>query len=346
MLIGGVVGVVLVAAVIVAAFVRSRSHDDEHSVQHYHRQLHTLEEIRTHPTPGRQESNGDAAFPASAFRVAGSTTVRLTEPGHTLVPPVPPPSVPNPAEPVKFDDDGAEAIGTSAPSNSSEAPDSPDSAPSTFMTGNRDKAMHGINHRPRRLGGPLLAVAAVAVVVAVLIATGLHTNANNKHHGKASTTATTTHTTSPPARGHPTTSRRTTTTTTTTPPAVSAPQFVSAHAATYQVSSPNYSLVLAATTGECWVEATNSTTGAVLFTTTLFSGQSHTIPATGPVTVIAGAPGAFSATINGTAVALPPGNQAPFTLHFLMAGASGATGSTGTGGSGGTPTSAPTTPTT
>ena len=32
--------------------------------------------------------------------------------------------------------------------------------------------------------------------------------------------------------------------------------------------------------------------------------------------MIAGAPGAFTATVNGAPVALPPGNQAPFTLDF------------------------------
>jgi Domain of unknown function (DUF4115) len=99
------------------------------------------------------------------------------------------------------------------------------------------------------------------------------------------------------------------------------------------VTPSTYSLVLAAPNGECWVEATSTATGAVLFTATLFSGQSHAIPATGPVTVIAGAPGAFAATVNGAAVTLPPGNQAPFTLHFVMAGSNGATGSTGTSSS-------------
>ena len=64
------------------------------------------------------------------------------------------------------------------------------------------------------------------------------------------------------------------------------------------------------------MEVTNTATGAVLFTTTLQSGQSHTIAATGPVRVIAGAPGAFAATVDGAAVTLPPGNQAPFTLNF------------------------------
>ena len=57
----------------------------------------------------------------------------------------------------------------------------------------------------------------------------------------------------------------------------------------------------------------------MLFTGTLFAGQSHAISATGPVTVIAGAPAAFTATVDGSAVTLPPGFQAPFTLSFQTA---------------------------
>ncbi len=322
MLIGGVVGVVVVVTIVAAVLVRQRSHDDVHSVEHYHRQLHTLEEIRTHPSPDHAGSNGEAAYPASAFRRSGSSTVRLTESGHSLVPPVPPPPVSNPIEPVTFDDE-----------------DPPEATPGTFMSGGRDKAMDGINHRPRRLGGPIAAVTVVVVLIVVLIVTGLHSNPPKHHDGSASTVTTihATHATHPnhPAGRHPAS------TTTTAAPAVSAPQAASAHAATYQVSSSSYSLVLAATNGECWVEATNTATGSVLFTMTLFSGQSHTIPATGPVTVIAGAPGAFAATVNGAAVTLPPGNQAPFTLHFATAGLPGAAGSTGSAGSTGTATSTP-----
>jgi hypothetical protein len=83
-------------------------------------------------------------------------------------------------------------------------------------------------------------------------------------------------------------------------------------------------VVLAATNGECWVQATNTSTGAVLFSGTLFAGQSHTLAITGPLTVIAGAPDAFAATVDGAAVALPPGFQAPFTLTF-QSSAGGAT---------------------
>ena len=159
MLFDVLVGVAVVLLVAVAAFaLRRRSHDDAHSVEHYHRQIHTLEEMRTHPADVSlpDQHDGEVHFPASAVRVAGSTTVRLPEPGHTVIPPVPPPPVANAEEAVIFDDAG------------------PDPAPGSFMTGNGDRAMHSINHRPRRLGGPLAAVGAVAVLVIVLIVTGLH----------------------------------------------------------------------------------------------------------------------------------------------------------------------------
>jgi len=271
-------------------------------VEHYHRQLHTLEEIRTHPTGDSANGReGDAGvFPASAFRVSGSSTVRLTESGTPSVPPVPPPSVPNPSEPLSFDDA------------------SPDPVPPTFMTGNEDRVIQSINHRPRRLGGPAAAVAAVLILVVVLILTGLHSD-NSNHHGKAASGVTSKpSTTQPPATHHH--HATTTTTSTTAPPPVSAATAATAHTATYAVAAADYSLTLGATSGECWVEVTNTATGTVLFTTTLLSGQSHAIAASGPVTVIAGAPAVFTANVNGSAVTLPPGNQAPFTLIFQTTG--------------------------
>ena len=42
----GVIVAVVVVAVVAAALLLRRSQDDAHSVEHYHRQLHTLEEIR------------------------------------------------------------------------------------------------------------------------------------------------------------------------------------------------------------------------------------------------------------------------------------------------------------
>ena len=320
MLIGGLVGVVVVLGVVAAVVVRQRTYDDVHSVEHYHRQLHTLEEMRAHaPTAGGENGTGEngtgengtgengtgengtgeAAYPASAFRVSGSSTVRLTQADRPVVPPAPPPPVANPSEPVTFDDAGADG---GAP-------------PGGFMSGTEDPVIHSINHRPRRLGGPAAAVAAVTVLIVVLIVTGLHTNSPN-HHGRSGTATTTAGTHPRPTSRH---SNATTTTTTTAPLTVSAPASTSAYAATYQVADASYSLSLAATTGECWVEAKDTATGSVLFTATLFSGQSHTITASGAVTVIAGAPAAFSATVDGSTVSLPSGYQAPFTLSFTTA---------------------------
>jgi hypothetical protein len=238
-----------------------------------------------------------------------------------------------------FDDTGA----ASAPDG---AGGDPPEVPSTsFMRGDGDKALHSIERRPRRLGAPLAAIGAVTVLVIVLIVTGLHTDSKPPRHGPsstatsvpghASTTVPSHRGTSGNGRGH---SPRLVTTTTTAPPAVSAPTVASAHAATYDVTSAAYSLSLAAPSGECWVEAENPATRTVLFTGTLLAGQSHIVAASGPVVVIAGAPAAFAATINGAPVTLPPGYQAPFTLTFQTPLAGGAATPTTTPGTATTPT--------
>lgn len=301
MLIGGILAAVVVVGIAAAAVVRRRSQDDDHSVEHYHRQLHTLEEIRTHPAAGSlADGDGEAAFPASAFRVSGSSAVRLTD-DHAVVPPVPPPPVPNPAEPVLFEDHASEA------------------QKSTFMTGLDDRALHTINRRPRRLGAPLAAIGVVVVLIVVLVVTGLHSSPPAKHP----TSGTATTATTAPARSHhsgtsdhQTSGHKKSTTSTTVPPVVSEPVATSPNGANYQVAAASYSLALSAKGAECWVSATNTSTGAVLFTGILAAGESHAVAASGPVTVVAGAPAAFAATINGVAVQLPFGFQAPFTLKF------------------------------
>jgi hypothetical protein len=296
-LIGAIAVAVVVLVVIVAVAVRRRSYDDVHSVEHYHRQMHTLEEMQTHPSSTPQESgNGEAVYPASAVRTTRSPTVRLTESDTALVPPVPPPPVANPGEPVKFEDE-TESV----------------SLKSSFMVA-KDRAMKSVNHRPRRFAGPLVAIAIVAILVVVLIVTGVHSKTTPRHAGASHPATTVTS-----APHHPATATHhatSTTTTTTAPPAVSAPVPTSPRAATYHVAAASYSLSLAATTNECWVQATNTANGAVLFSGTLLTGQSHTMTATGPTSVIAGAPGSFAATVNGMPVTLPAGYQSPLTLTF------------------------------
>jgi hypothetical protein len=303
-LIGGIVLAVVLAASAVGLFTRRRSHDDVHSVEHYHRQLHTLEGMNAHPAgSGREivsESGVQPAYPGSALRLAGSSTVRVVEPVKPAIPPVPPPPVGDGTAPVSFDDAAESPLPLPLPPP-------PDATGSMWQ---RDRTMDAINHRPRRLAAPATAVAAVIVIVIVLLITGSHSVAP-PHHGKADAAAA--HARRPgKVRAH-----HVATTTSTTLPLVSQPAVASDHEATYSVGLTSFPIVLSATSGPCWVEATDTANGSTLFTGVLEPGQQHTVDATGSLSVIAGAPAAFAATIDGAAVTLPSGYQAPFTLQFV-----------------------------
>jgi hypothetical protein len=98
---------------------------------------------------------------------------------------------------------------------------------------------------------------------------------------------------------------------------VSSPQAASAQSATYDVADTTFTVTLTATSGACWVDATSSATGTTLFSGTLAAGVQHSFSATGPVTLIVGAPTVLHATVDGDAVVLPPGFQTPFTMSFV-----------------------------
>jgi hypothetical protein len=95
------------------------------------------------------------------------------------------------------------------------------------------------------------------------------------------------------------------------------------------VSSSNFTLALSTTSGACWVDATNSTTGATLYTGTLEPGEHQSLSATAPVTLIIGAPTVLVATVDGDGVALPTGFATPFTMSFVTAGAPASTSAGG-----------------
>ncbi len=296
-LIGEVVGVAVVVVAVAAVVLRRRAHDDEHSVQHYHQRLHTLEELRTHESPGEALEGQPPCldrvehFPVSAVRVPGSITVRLTEQGSPAVPPVPLPPSAGSSGPITFDDTAG-----------------PESARRSFMTGTEDRALHSINHRPRRLGGPLAAVAAVAALVVVLVVTGFHTTASHHPHRGTGTGAGAGRGVAVPGA----------------PPLLAGPQAVSAHRAVYQVAVENYALTLSATAaGPCPVAAGVPARKLVLYSATLAPGQAHTVTARGGVTVIAGSARTCAVGVNGTAAKLPAGARSPFTLVFRPATATG-----------------------
>jgi Domain of unknown function (DUF4115) len=320
-LIVGIIVAVMVVLLTAALLTRRVSHDDVHSVEGYHRSLHTLEEINAHPSvssgavAAAAGSRVKAAYPESAVRLAGTSTVRVTDAPPPSVPPVPLPPGADPDLPVTFEDDAHSAV-----------PVAPRAAR------RRDKAMSSINHRPRRLAGPAVAVACVAVLVVVLLVTGSHTVAPPHRHAPASTTGhgsrsgsrSGSHGGSHSGSGSPHRAKSTstppstpTTTPSTQPPTVSQPQSSSASAATYQVANADFSVALSATSGPCWIDATNATTGAPYFVGTLTLGQQHSFAATGPVTLVVGAPNVLAASVDGTPVQLPSGFTTPFTMNFV-----------------------------
>jgi Domain of unknown function (DUF4115) len=285
--------VVVVSSLVGVVLLRRRSHDDVHTIEGYHRVAHTLEVINEHPQginehPQGAKKSADPvvapkhSYPESAVRLTDAATVRLTHPTPTDVPPIAPPEVTERVGAITFDDALAPAKGETALK-----PDDP--------------AIGSMNHRPRRLLAPGLAVVGVLALVSVLLVYGAHSTKPPKHHAAAATTTSTSVAARP--------------TTTTTLPAVSPPQVTSATDATYAVGKSAYTLVLTATSSQCWVSVTGAA-GASIFSGVLNAGQQQSIPATGLVSVEVGAPGAFSATVNGMAVTLPTNYQTPLTLHF------------------------------
>ncbi len=225
-------------------------------------------------------------------------------------------------------------------------------APPALGRRGQDRAMSAMNHRPRRLGAPVLVavvVVALLVVVVVIGARAQHHHSNNTAttttagHGK--TTSTTGHggTTTTAAHGTTSTtghSRTTTTTapkvTTTTVPSSFTATASTATSATYVPPTPSYTLTLTATTGACWVTV-KSSTGSSVFSQTLAAGQSKSMPLTGASTIDLGAPGALTLTLDRKPVVLPNGYQTPFVMTFQPAAtsstaAAGTTGTTGTAG--------------
>jgi Domain of unknown function (DUF4115) len=278
--------VVVVSSLVGVVLLRRRSHDDVHTIEGYHRVAHTLEVINEHPQGAEKTAESAAptkhAYPESAVRLTDAATVRLTHPAPTDVPPIAPPEVTERVGAITFDDALAPAKGETALK-----PDDP--------------AIGFMNHRPRRLLAPGLAVVGVLALVSVLLIYGAHSTAPPRHHRAVVSTTST--------------APRPTTTTTAPLPVVSPPQVTSSTDATYAVGKSTFTLVLSATSSDCWISVTGPA-GANVFTGVLNAGQQQTVPATGLVSVEIGAPGAFAATVNGAAVTLPTTYQTPLTLHF------------------------------
>jgi hypothetical protein len=125
--------------------------------------------------------------------------------------------------------------------------------------------------------------------------------------------ATTTHLSHPvtsPAHGSPPS--------TAAAPSALSPTSPTAFSASYAAPSSPYTVVIDAS-AQCWVMATDPSTGHVVWTGTIAGGQSRALSVSGDLTVELGAPSDAGVTMNGLHVELPTGFRSPFSLGFQAA---------------------------
>ncbi len=164
-----------------------------------------------------------------------------------------------------------------------------------------------MDHGPRRLGAPVLAVAIVAVVVGVLLYVGA-----KPHH--ATPPASASHTTD-------TTTTRTTqqTTTTTSQPARYTAVSSTTSSATYAPATTSYTLTVGASSGNCWMDVT-SASGTTVLAQSLTAGTTHPLTLSGKATILIGAPTVAVLEIDNVPAVLPAGAGAPFTVTIIPGG--------------------------
>jgi hypothetical protein len=100
------------------------------------------------------------------------------------------------------------------------------------------------------------------------------------------------------------------------PPELQPSSGSSSTSAVYAAPATAYTVDLRATTGLCWVEATQESTGDVVWTGTLQPGQTRAIPTTGSLFLRLGAADDVSVSVNGEQVLMPAGFQSPFDMNF------------------------------
>jgi hypothetical protein len=269
------VGVAVLAGLAVWAF-RRRGSDEMHSVAGYQHRLERLEEVRR-----RQ---------GGSVRIVGGTN----------------PSAGTPNQPV-IGEDGRIEISSSASrrrplDDTGELPRSPNRPqPATYRRG-RDVSIARMSHRPRRLGAPIAAAAVVIVLVTGLAIAGAHSRSPH------STTTSTT--------GHTHTKTTGTTTTTTVPkPTTFTPSSTTSEGGTYSLPFPSYTITFKATTGNCYVQITNSA-GQVPYAQVLDAGATEQMVLTGNSEVVLGAPSSITVEIDRTPVSFPTPVPAPLHLNF------------------------------
>jgi hypothetical protein len=319
--------VVLVVIITVAAWVIHRRGGDEvHSIQGYRHTLETLQEIGS-----RSARGGFGVVDEGARLSTSSPSVSVSRTGDS--PRVdhqddqspaaqllsqPHGSLDTPPGGIVFTDPSVAALDRHAPDDPGLSSDTPGDSSSRSRRG-RDRAMSAMNRGPNRLGiVSVVGVVVVVLVVALTVASVTSKTSSKKTANRTRASTNSTKSSSAPTNSHSSRSRghrrrrSSTTTSTTAPPSLTATTWT-ATTATYLAPASSYTLTVAATTGRCWVNVTSSS-GAVLLSATLPPGQKQSLPVSGVVTVILGAPSSVAVSLNSEAVTLPVGFQTPFTM--------------------------------
>jgi hypothetical protein len=314
-----VVGALAVVGAVVARVTWRRPADERHSIQSHQQTLETLRSMAdrrgprqaitppgTSPRPSRSKS-GPAISPGRTAPAppapARSNLARSSQARSGAVRSAPRPGSPAPsnggAPDLVFGDDAAGTANGRADGSLRITPMVPAKSRHRSARGGR------LSFAPRRtIWATALPVVAVAAVLALVVALVVvftpshHTGASNKTTDRHATH----HTTSP------------TQTSVTTPSQLKATTST-ASTASYIAPAKAYTVTITAS-GLCWIEATATATGSVVWTGTLQSGQSKAIAATGNLRLRLGAANDVAVTLNGKPVVMPAGFASPFDMTF------------------------------
>ncbi|HLG68686.1 MAG TPA: DUF4115 domain-containing protein [Acidimicrobiales bacterium] len=310
-----VLAVVAVVAAVSAAALHRRGKAEIHSVESYRHALHTLRTVRDRTSGGGTVrllgpagSARDEPDPAAGVEVGRRAHEHAAAGGSVL----------------RFDDTDVRAP---VPGRDARAD-----------LRRKDRAMAELARGRRRLAAPVLVAGAVAVLVAALTVVVTHRPGARVGSTPADARSRTPHrpaTTSAAAGGERTASggrqggshasapRSTPQPASTAPGAGTGPiqpTTSSATAASYPAPAASYTLTLASGNGACWWQVQSQPAGSVLWTGTLPAGQQQSVPATGAVTVVVGAPSVASLSLDGRPLVLPAQAQAPLRLTITPPG--------------------------
>jgi RodZ C-terminal domain len=292
------VAVLIGAAVLIGLAVwalRRRGSDEMHSVAGYQHRLERLEELRRRQVGSVRVVGGTRPPAESPEPVIGEDgRIEISSGGSYR------------RRPLDDADTGRFVTATSADRDRSRP---------TYRRG-RDVSIARMQNRPRRLGAPIAAAAAVIVLVTGLAIAGAHSRTPHN-----TTTTTIAH-----HRGH----AGTTTTSTTAPPPTFTAASTSGNDATYSLPFASYTVTFKATTGACYVQITNSA-GLVPYAQSLAAGATEQLVLTGTSKVTLGAPSQITIAVDRTPVTLPTPLPAPLNITFESSApaASGTTTTTG-----------------